>query len=192
MKYRLWAVCAVAVSWNLLPLPGQVRTAPQETIWLGTNLKLGMPEDAAIKNLTESGYKLEKVSPVPEELQKKEGITSMWATKEKHGDAWLSHDLGFAGGKLKLVSKELPTGDEVEFGRQLYFALRELETEGNSRCMIETDSEEGPDLAIKSATLHCGKKQIYFNVSKFSKQSELVTLQEELVDNPSARDQGVK
>jgi hypothetical protein len=184
MKYRLWAVFAVAVSWCLCPLPGQVRTAPQETIWLGTNLKLGTPEDAVIRNLTESGYKLEKVSPVPVELQKKEDITSMWVATEKHGDAWLSHSLGFAGGKLKQVSKELPTSDEVELGRQLYFALRELETEGNNRCTIETESEEGPDLSMKSATLHCGKKHIRISLQKLLKQSEIVTLNEELGDHP--------
>ena len=71
MKYRLWAVFAVVVSWCLCPLPGQVRAAPQETIWLGTDLKLGTPEDAVIRNLTESGYTLTKITPVPEELQKK-------------------------------------------------------------------------------------------------------------------------
>jgi hypothetical protein len=182
MKHCLWAVFAVAVLW--CPLRGQVRTAPPETIWLGTNLTLGMPEDTVIRKLTESGYTLEKLKDFPV-FQRQKGITSMWVTKEKQGDIWISHDLGFASGKLELVVKELTTRDEVEFGRQLYFAMHDLEAEGNRRCTIETTSQEGPDSSMKTAKLHCGKKGITINLQQWGKQAESVELDEELSGHPT-------
>lgn len=182
MKHCLWAFFAVVVLW--CPLRGQMRTAPPETIWLGTNLALGMPEDTVIRKLTESGYNLEKLKDFPA-FQRQKGITSIWVTKEKQGDIWISHDLGFANGRLEFVVKELTVRDEVEFGRQLYFAMRALEAEGNHNCSIETKSEEGPDFSMKTAKLQCGKKAIEINLQKWGKQPESVTLNEELSGHPT-------
>lgn len=153
------------------------------TLWIGTNLTLGMPEDTVIRKLTESGYTLEKLKDFPA-FQRQKGITSMWVTKEKQGEIWMFHDLGFASGKLELVVKELTTRDEVEFGRQLYFAMHDLEAEGNHRCSIETKSEEGPDFSMKTVKLQCGNKGIDINLQKWGKQPESVELDEEVSGHP--------
>src|SRR5258708_5766788 len=104
---------------------------PRETIRLGsTDLILGMPEDAAVKQLAESGYVPRKMNP-PKALRNK-GITSMWAVDEKEDKQPSIGLITFASGKLESAMKFLyQEGDEVEFGKQLYFAMRDLELEGN-------------------------------------------------------------
>jgi hypothetical protein len=78
--------------------------------------------------------------------------------------------------------KELFSDDanEVEFGRQLYFAMRDLESEGNSHCTIETENSEVPDYAQKTTKLHCGKKTIVVVLQKQQSKNESVSLNEEL------------
>jgi hypothetical protein len=147
------------------------------------DLALGTPENTVIRKLTESGYSLERILAVPE-FQQKKGITSMWVAKQKQGETHIFNDLGFANGKLELVARELSTRDEVEFGRQLYFAMHDLETEGNSRCTIETESGETPDFSMKTAKLQCGKKSLEINLQHFGKQPESVQLSEVLSGHP--------
>jgi len=171
---------AVLVAQTGASHPPQVNKLP-ETLWLGVDLSLGMSEDATVKKLAESGYNLRKLEP-PEDLRRK-GATSMWVVGEK-GEGKKSRIIGsmlFASGKLVNVHRDLlPEGDEVEFGRQLYFAMHSLEVEGNSRCTIETINRETPDLSWKTATLTCGKKTIFIELQKFQKQDESVQLNEEL------------
>jgi hypothetical protein len=71
-------------------------------------------------------------------------------------------------------------GDDVQFGRQLYFALRDLESEGDFRCTISTESGELPEFSHKSAKVKCGKKALVIDLQKSQKQSEVVQLNEEL------------
>jgi len=168
--------CLVATALFATP---QARNA-RETMWLGTDLTLGMSEEAVVAKLAES-YNLQKMEP-PNGLRAK-GITSMWIVGEKgQGDKHPSVGLvAFAAGKLDNVHKDFPlNGDEVEFGRQLYFAMRDLEHERNSRCTIETENLEVPNFAHKTAKLLCGKKSIIIDLQKFKEQAESVQLNEEL------------
>jgi hypothetical protein len=151
---------------------------PQETLSLGaTNLTLGMSEEAVIAKLAESND-LRKMKPP---LAK--GYTSMWIVDEKgQGDKHSSVGMvAFEAGKLSAVQTYSPlNGDDVEFGRQLYFAMHNLETEGNSHCTIETENDESADFAHKSAKFYCGKKTITIDLQKFKGQAESVQLNEEL------------
>jgi hypothetical protein len=156
----------------------------RETIWVGTDLTLGMSEDAAIKKLAESGYSPRKMGPVSESSLN-EGVTSMWDVDEKDEGGKL-HSIGvitFASGKLNTAMKLLLPFEEVndvEFGRRLYFAMRELEQEGDTHCTIETTNGETPDYSHKSAQLNCGKKAIVIELQNFQKRGENVQLNEEL------------
>jgi hypothetical protein len=150
----------------------------RETLWLGIGLTLGMPEDTVIKKLAESGHPARKLT-VPAGLAAK-GVTSMWDVNEMKGNHGL---ITFALGKLNGVQRYLLPNDYgggAEFGRQLYFAIRDLENEGNSRCTIETQNGEVPDFAIKNAYLHCGKKTINVELQKIEKNDETVSLELEL------------
>lgn len=154
----------------------------RETLTVGVDLTLGMSEDAAVKKLTESGYKLSKHDP-PDALKQK-GFTSMWSVEER-GDGKVTPFVGeilFSSGRLTSASKDrLPDEDsQVEFARQLYFAMRDLEVEGNSHCTIETESGEVPRFAYKTANLRCGKKTIVIDLQKIQNKSETVQLNEEL------------
>lgn len=153
---------------------------PRDTMWLGTDLTLGMSEEAVVKRLAES-YSLRKEEP-PKELRAK-GVTSLWVVDERKGDKHPSVGIiSFAAGKLDSVTKFLlpSDADEVEFGRQLYFAMRELELEGNSRCTISTSNAEVPDFSHKTAKLQCGKKSMLIDLQRFQKYAESVQLNEEL------------
>ncbi len=168
--------CLTAIALFCGPQSGN----PRQQISLdGTELTLGMPEEAAVKQLAESAYTLQKSEP-PQGLHAK-GITSMWlvATKDKH---LTIGTVCFADGKLAgVVDDLLPTdGDAVGFGRQLYFAMRDMELEGESQCTIETENAEVPDFTHKTANLRCGQKTIVIDLQKFERQVETVQLQEEL------------
>jgi hypothetical protein len=155
---------------------------PRETMTVGIELTLGMSEDSVIKNLTESGYKVRK-SVLSSGFREK-GFTSMWFV-DQGGDEKYTRSLGvilFSSGKLTSAMKELLSDDanEVEFGRQLYFAIRDLELEGNSHCTIETENAEVPDYTQKTARLHCGKKTIVVALQKQQNKNESVSLNEEI------------
>jgi hypothetical protein len=169
--------CLVATALFATPQAGN----PRDTMQLGTDdLTLGMSEEAVVAKLAES-YDLRKME-LPAGLRAR-GITSLWIVCEKgQGD---KHppvgSVDFAAGKLNGVHKDFPlNGNEVEFGRQLYFAMRDLELEGNSRCTIETKNGEEPNVSIKTAKLHCGRKIIIIDLDKLKGQSESVQLSEEL------------
>jgi hypothetical protein len=77
----------------------------------------------------------------------------------------------FATGKLGSVSKDLMPfgGDELEFGNQLYFAMRDLESEGNSRCIIETEAGEVPEFFGKDRQAAMGAEVHTDRVTKIPK-----------------------
>jgi hypothetical protein len=141
-----------------------------------------MAEDATVKKLTESGYRLRKHDP-PDALKQK-GFTSMWFVDEG-GDGKYTASVGlilFSSGRLASASKDLlpSEGGQVEFGRELYFAMRDLEAEGDSRCAIETQAGEVSGFAQKTAKLTCGKKSIVIYLQKSDNKNESVQLNLEM------------
>jgi hypothetical protein len=154
----------------------------RETKSVGTDLSLGMAEETVIKQLVEAGYSPRKIEPPKDALNK--GITSMWLV-EQTGEGNKRQTIGtvtFTSGRLHSAGKFLlpSDADQVEFGRQLYFAMRGLEHERDAQCVIETETEEVPDFATKTARLRCGKKAIVVMLQKSQQQSETVDLSEAL------------
>jgi hypothetical protein len=138
---------------------------------------MGMGEDSAIKQLAASGYVPRKMNP-PDTLKDK-GITSMWGVDQRGNKQPSVGIIMFASGNLESAMKFLyQEGDEVEFGRQLYFAMLELELDGNSSCTIETSSAEEPEYSSKSGRLRCGKKTILIELQRLQKQRESIQLNE--------------
>jgi hypothetical protein len=88
----------------------------------------------------------------------------------------------FSSGRLASASKDLlpSEGGQVEFGRELYFAMRDLEAEGDSRCAIETQAGEVSGFAQKTAKLTCGKKSIVIYLQKSDNKNESVQLNLEM------------
>jgi hypothetical protein len=152
---------------------------PRETLWLFTDLTLGKSEQAALAKLAES-QSLRKIEPSAQ--VRATGVTSMWIVFEKGAKEELSGLVEFAAGKLSSVQRDFRlTGGDVEFGTQLYFAMRDLEREGNGHCTIETENNEVPEFANKLAKLHCGKKFIVIDLQKIERQEWTVQLKEELI-----------
>jgi hypothetical protein len=151
-------------------------TVSRTSLVVGSELTLGMTEDAAVKKLTEAGYSLKKIEPAKVFLEM--GITAIWLINEKDGTN--IGTMSFSSGKLTEAGKSLfpDEGDAVEFGRRLYFAMRDLEQEGNSKCTIETQLRDSPEYLQKTATLHCGVKTISVDLQKMQKYNETVQLSE--------------
>src|ERR1019366_4218270 len=125
-------------------LAARPQASQKETIWVGTDLTLGMSEDTAIKQLAESRHTVRKISVVKALADR--GITSIWVVDEQGEKGRSLGTILFASGKLESVVKFLlpDNGNEVDFGRQLYFEMRNLELEGDSRCVIETTNGKTP------------------------------------------------
>jgi hypothetical protein len=161
----------------------------RETIFFGTELSLGMLEDAVIKRIAEKGYGARKESSIAGELRNNYGVTSLWivAGQGMAGDIGM---IGFAAGKLNYAQKWLwssmsatntkSSAESVEFGRQLFFAARDLEAEGNTRCTIETRTTDRPRYSRKFLNLGCGHTSVLVDVQKFVDQEENAQLSEEL------------
>jgi hypothetical protein len=175
-------ICGVAVT--LLVLGVSAQTVNQrESISVGISLTLGITEDAAVKQLTEAGYHVRKLDL--NGRLKERGFTSMWVVDDR-GDSKYTTSLGvifFTSGRLVSAMRELLPQDnstDVEFGRQLYFAMRDLEAEGDVHCTIHTENSEVPDYAMKSANLICGKKTITISLQTSKGSNETVQLNEEM------------
>jgi len=151
---------------------------PRETISIGiADLSLGMAEDAVITKLRATG-RSPRTTPITEEMKAK-GMTSALLVGEDGSGPFTM--IFFESGKLHSVKKSLLSETvDPEFAKQLYSALQEMESEGDSECNIHTWSGEAPNLGLKSASLRCGKKLIMFHVASYKSQKDLVTLFEEL------------
>jgi hypothetical protein len=172
-KIVVWSLALIWVSLC------SAQTLHHDTLTLGIDLTLGMPEDTVVKKFAESGYKLTK-HDVPDGFKAK-GYTSMWFVSDA-GDQKHTGVIFFSSGRLASAMKELlpEGGSDVEFGRQLYFAMRDLQAEGNSHCTIQTETGEVPDFAQKTAKLQCGKKTIVIVLQRVKDKPEVVSLNEEL------------
>jgi hypothetical protein len=151
----------------------------RETITVGAGVTLGMSEDVAVKKLTEAGYSLWKLEPI-DALQERSGINSIWSVGERGHDSPPPFGaMFFSAGRLTSATRDLlPNGsDQVEFGRQLYFAMRDLEAGGDSRCTIETNIT---DVTQNVAQLHCGKKHLVVFLEKPRSEDESVRLNLEM------------
>jgi len=169
--------CLIASALQATPQSSRSRTS----LNIGADLTLGMTEESAVKKLTEYGYSLKKTEPSKVFLDM--GITSIWIINEKDGTN--VGTMSFASGKLNEASKSLfpDEGDAVEFGRRLYFAMRDLEQEGNAQCTIQTVTRDVPEFSQKTANIHCGVKTISVDLQKMPKFSESVQLTEG-IDSP--------
>ena len=148
----------------------------RDTISIGVDLSLGMPEDAAIRQIAEAGYTVENT-----QLPSKERTSSLWTITVK-GDG-RNQPLGaveFSKGKLKSATRWLGTGDEVEFGRQIYFLMRDFRAQGDSLCAIETTASDEAALSLKTAYFRCGHKSIRIALEALRGEQEVVGLSEEL------------
>lgn len=175
-------ISGVAVALLLLGVSAQT-VNQRETISIGIKLTLGITEDDAINQLTKAGYQLVKVKL--NELTKASGFTSIWGVvdpaKPKN-----ERPLGiifFTSGHLTYAVRELlpADGNAVNFGRQVYSALRDLELEGNSHCTIHVENKRDADYVTEIAHLTCGKKTVDISLSRNEgRDDETVDLNEDV------------
>ena len=153
--------CVVTLALVVVSMAVAQTFNPRETVTVGIPVTLGMSEDSIVKKLAESNHKVTKRSPT--DALKQQGVTSMWFVDDGAGGA-----IFFSSGRLTSVSKDLlpDEGGQVEFGRHIYFSMRDLQTEGDSHCTIETENGEVSEFAQKTARLRCGKNSLLIYLPK--------------------------
>ena len=124
----------------------------------GTELRLGMKEDATMAVLAEH-YSLERLHGLDKTTN-----ASEWLVKAKSGTPPTYYDtVYFKSGQLASIHKNWSPQDQqknYELGRAIYRLLRTFEKEGNSLCTIDTAEGGNPEAEMKRAALICGKKRI--------------------------------
>ncbi len=152
----------------------------QETIRVGGEVGLGITEQSAFDRVSSAGYNVRR-NEVPVGRAPLPGVTSTMVVESNAGQSL--GVLFFSKGRLTHVLRfALPNdkGEGVEFGRQVFFMMREFETQGETNCHIETRTGEVPEYAFKRAYLHCGHKTLAVEIEQIRGQSESVQLNEEL------------
>jgi len=148
-----------------------------ERIFVGTtSLQLGMEKDAVISRLAEQGYRLSRVEGPPSQ-------GDQWLVSEKNAQAEydLLGSIVFMKGRLSTATRywaESWDSGSAKIARNLYFLAKSLEDSGNTTCVIETNPSESPEFDQKDIRIHCGRRTLGIDVSKYKEQREVTQLWE--------------
>jgi hypothetical protein len=143
-----------------------------ERIFVGNiSLQLGTEKDADISKLAEGGFKLAK-------LPSSESQSESWIVEQKNektAEYDILGSLHFTNGRLLSASRHWAeswdTGS-AKVGKNFYFLIKSFEEAGNTSCSIETQSEESPDYDSKKTLIHCGRRMVTVDVTKYKEQPE--------------------
>ena len=123
----------------------------QTTIYIGTELQLGIPRDTVIARLG-TNYKVVKI----------EGAGDDWIVEEKNDPSNIVGSVGFTNGKLTYAAKDWTQGDEDNYAlaQALRGAMAQMGTEGQHSCFFETPSSRSPVAEMTYLRFYCGPKRI--------------------------------
>ena len=149
------AVPAIAQS-NRNPITGR------STIYVGTELRLGMPRDAVLARITANNYRVVKMQYDGDD----------WMVQEKSDSPVVSSIgfLGFTNGKLTYASRDWTQGDEdaYEFAEALRGAMKQMEDDGQHSCFFDTPRSLSPRVEMNSLRFYCGSKHVDITSSDIS------------------------
>jgi hypothetical protein len=149
-------------------LQGQGTRSKKDSIWLGTELQLGMPKDAVMSRLAEQ-YMLVRI-----------GAGDDWLVESKVRPIVSYGEVSFANGKLSYIEKDWSSEDDGEFSfaQSLYGLLDQFGREGRQICLMSTDTSRTPEAETRSITMSCGgKKLIITTIDIFSGENRTKTAQ---------------
>ena len=130
----------------------QRNAAPKpETIWIGTELQLGMTKENIFAKLRPN-YALLQIKTEGDE----------WLIQQKNDPLVVYGHLGFKNSKLTYISKSwtINIDDGYSVIQALYGALTQLGKEGKHNCYVDTEKQRGPDSELTRIVLLCGGKQL--------------------------------
>jgi hypothetical protein len=128
------------------------QTKSAESIYIGTDLRLGTARDAVIAKLA-NDYKLVKIKTEGDE----------WFVADKSKTSTVYGELGFSGGKLTYAARTWTpreATDGFSLAQAIHAALTELAHENKHTCYMDTGSKRTPDDEMKDVWLICGAKKL--------------------------------
>ena len=135
------------------PTPAQLSQAPVKapTIFIGMELRLGMPKDVVISTLAAT-YKTLKL----------QGTGDDWFVQEKDDPPTTIGLLGFTDGRLTYAVRNWTQGyeDTFQFGQALHGAMAAIQREGHNSCLFDVSNNRSPTADMRDVRLSCGPKRI--------------------------------
>jgi hypothetical protein len=127
-----------------------------------------MARESVIAKVAEAGYEPKRTTGI-------EGDYWTVSKKNENNEYDLIGSMTFSGGKLTLANHTLYDSSELpaaKFARNFYLLVRDLETDHNNVCTLESKNQESADFYSKMGILHCGNRTISVSVSKYKDQQE--------------------
>ncbi len=146
------ATIALALLFAVSTVAQTTQPSTQPSIWIGTQLRLGMARDETITKLT-ANYTVTK-------MQGSAGDD--WIVAEKHSETtWLGY-IGFHDAKLTFASRSWTQGDEdtFAFAQALWRAMSQMNDEGHNSCSFEVPTSNSATAEIRYVRFYCGAKRI--------------------------------
>lgn len=123
------------------------------TIYVGTELRLGMPRDAVVARIAEH-YRVVKVK----------GGGDTWLVQENSDspDVTSIGSLGFTNGKLTYAARDWTQGDEdkYSFAQALIGAMQQMEKDGQHSCFFDAPTSHSPTAEMNYLRFYCGPKRV--------------------------------
>ncbi len=157
MKTRAITLCIFTLTVLTSAAWCQTARHVEDKIWVGMELKLGLPKDAVIGQLAES-YTLEK-----------NGTVDNWFVKSKAAPFDRLGLISFTNGKLSCATRLWSGGEDSDFAfvNVLHGVLDQFKKEGKSVCSISTDSNRKPEYEERFIKLQCGAKMLIIQTDEF-------------------------
>ncbi len=155
---------------------GQTKPANKDTILLGRELSLGMPQDKVMSLLAQD-YNLMRLAN-----------QDAWMVKDKTDATTVYGEVLFRNGKLSLIERDWtpddPSASSVALA--LYGVLEQFGKEGRHTCLVDTQTFRNPSMESRTITWVCGAKRLQVDTTEyFSGQykGKSVSIQELLVSD---------
>ena len=124
------------------------------TIYVGTDLRLGMPRDAVIARIAEH-YRIVKLEG---------GGGDTWMVQEKSDSPVVTSigSVGFTNGKLTYAARDWTQRDEdtYTFAQALIGAMQQMEKDGQHSCSFDVPRSQSPKAEIHYLRFYCGPKRV--------------------------------
>lgn len=147
------------------------------TIYVGTELRLGMPRDVVVARIAEH-YRIVKLEG---------GGGDTWMVQEKSDSPVPTSigSLGFTNGKLTYAARDWTQGDEdsYSFAQALMGAMQQMEEDGQHSCSFDAPRSRSPKAEINYLRFYCGSKRIEitrFDISSGAGKGRTVQINEVL------------
>jgi hypothetical protein len=151
MNKPVTATILLALSFAVSTVAQTTQPSTQPSIWIGTQLRLGMTRDEIINKLAANHT-----------VTKMQGAGDDWIVAEKQSMTTWQGYIGFHDAKLTFASRSWTQGDEdtFAFAQALRRAMSQMNDEGHNSCSFGVPTSNSATAEIRYVRFYCGAKRI--------------------------------